>query len=143
MNTDVMFSSKTPEWETPLDFFRTLDAEFHFTVDVCATAENAKCQDYFSPEQDGLSQEWRGGYSGATRPMGARSESGCRKRRRPDQPLSCCCRHGPTQHGFTISSTERQRYVSFAAASNSEEARTALRSRQWCAFSGGVRKWLK
>lgn len=29
MNTDVMFSSKTPEWETPLDFFRTLDAEFH------------------------------------------------------------------------------------------------------------------
>jgi DNA N-6-adenine-methyltransferase (Dam)/AT hook motif len=45
-------------WSTPQDFFDHLDAEFHFTLDVCATAENAKCPRYFSPEQDGLAQDW-------------------------------------------------------------------------------------
>lgn len=60
MNTDVMFSSKTDMWETPAAFFRALDAEFHFTLDVCAVPENAKCRAFFTPEQDGLSQNWVG-----------------------------------------------------------------------------------
>ena len=60
MNTEVMWSSATDMWSTPPAFFRALDAEFHFTLDVCATKENAKCSRYFTPEQDGLSQEWRG-----------------------------------------------------------------------------------
>ena len=60
MNTQVMFSSETDMWGTPLDFFRALDAEFHFTLDVCATGENAKCAEYFTPEQDGLKQDWKG-----------------------------------------------------------------------------------
>lgn len=38
-----LFSSATGEWETPWPFFRRLDAEFRFTLDVCATAANAKC----------------------------------------------------------------------------------------------------
>ena len=62
MNTDVMFSSATDEWETPQDFFDKLDAEFHFTLDVCATDENAKCPNYFTRAQDGLSREWGGQY---------------------------------------------------------------------------------
>lgn len=60
MNTDVMFSSKTDMWSTPQDFFDILNAEFGFTCDVCATKENAKCEYYFTPEQDGLNQEWTG-----------------------------------------------------------------------------------
>lgn len=60
MNKEVMFSSATDMWETPQDLFRALDAEFHFDIDVCAVKENAKCKKFFSPEQDGLSQEWRG-----------------------------------------------------------------------------------
>jgi phage N-6-adenine-methyltransferase len=60
MNTEVMFSSKTDMWETPQDFFDQLDAEFHFETDVCATDENAKCERYFTPEMDGLKQEWTG-----------------------------------------------------------------------------------
>ena len=60
MNTDVMFSSKTDMWATPQDFFDLLNAEFGFTCDVCATKENAKCERYFTPEQDGLKQEWTG-----------------------------------------------------------------------------------
>ena len=58
MINDGLFSSATPEWETPGDFFRTLDDEFHFGLDVCAKPQNAKCTRFFSPEQDGLAQDW-------------------------------------------------------------------------------------
>lgn len=60
MNTDLMFSSKSADWETPQWLYDELDKEFHFTVDVCATEKNAKCRDFFSLEVDGLEQNWRG-----------------------------------------------------------------------------------
>jgi phage N-6-adenine-methyltransferase len=53
-----MFTSKTDLWSTPQKFFDVLDAEFDFEVDVCATAENAKCPAYYTVEQDGLSFPW-------------------------------------------------------------------------------------
>lgn len=56
----VHYSSDSPEWETPQELFDTLDAEFGFTLDVCATAENAKCDIFYSSETDGLAQVWRG-----------------------------------------------------------------------------------
>lgn len=37
----VHFSSATPEWSTPQKFFDALNEEFHFTLDVCATAETS------------------------------------------------------------------------------------------------------
>ena len=46
------------DWATPWPLFRELDAEFHFTLDVCATPENAKCQRFFTPEDDGLTESW-------------------------------------------------------------------------------------
>jgi phage N-6-adenine-methyltransferase len=55
-----LFTSNTDLWATPKDFFILLDEEFDFDLDVCANAENAKCTHYFSPEQDGLKQEWIG-----------------------------------------------------------------------------------
>ena len=48
------------DWETPQFLFDGLNAEFGFEVDVCATVENAKCKRYFTPEDDGLVQEWKG-----------------------------------------------------------------------------------
>ena len=60
MNRDLMFSSASCEWSTPDAFFRALDAEFHFTLDVCATPQNAKCRKFFTKEQDGLSKNWGG-----------------------------------------------------------------------------------
>jgi len=48
--TSGMLSSKTDLWSTPQDFFDALDAEFHFNTDVCATADNAKCKVFYSPE---------------------------------------------------------------------------------------------
>ena len=56
----VHFSSATCEWATPGWLFEALHREFGFTVDVCATAENAKCARFYSRAQDGLRQEWGG-----------------------------------------------------------------------------------
>lgn len=56
----VHFMSKTNEWATPQDFFDRLDEEFDFTLDPCATPENAKCNRYFTKGGDGLSQDWSG-----------------------------------------------------------------------------------
>lgn len=56
----VHFSSATDLWATPRDFFDKLNDEFSFEVDVCANDENAKCSKYFTKEQDGLAQDWKG-----------------------------------------------------------------------------------
>lgn len=56
----VHYSNKTVMWETPQDFFDQYNAEFGFTLDVCATAENTKCAMFFSPQEDGLKQLWIG-----------------------------------------------------------------------------------
>lgn len=58
MNPNTMFSSKTDDWATQQDFFDSLDAEFHFGLDVCATAGNAKCESYYTIREDGLHQPW-------------------------------------------------------------------------------------
>ena len=53
-------SERRTDWETPQDLFNLLDEEFHFTLDVCANNVNRKCERYFSPEVNGLAQEWTG-----------------------------------------------------------------------------------
>lgn len=60
MNSEVMFSSKSEVWETPQDFFDRLNAAWNFETDLCALPENAKCKKFYTPEQDGLLQEWAG-----------------------------------------------------------------------------------
>lgn len=56
--TKGMKSSKSAEWSTPQDFYDKLDQEFHFTLDPCATHENAKCKHHFTEEDDGLERCW-------------------------------------------------------------------------------------
>jgi phage N-6-adenine-methyltransferase len=56
----VHFSSRSCEWSTPQDLFDRLHAEHAFTLDVCATPENAKCPRYFTKADDGLSHIWTG-----------------------------------------------------------------------------------
>lgn len=58
MNLDLMFSSKTDLWATPQYLFDELNEEFNFTLDPCATADNAKCKKYYTIEDDGLSKDW-------------------------------------------------------------------------------------
>lgn len=60
MNTDLMFSSKSNEWETPQDLFDKLNKEFNFTLDPCSTHDNFKCKKHYTIEEDGLKQDWFG-----------------------------------------------------------------------------------
>lgn len=60
MHRDVFASSATCEWATPQELFDRLNAQYHFETDVCATAENAKCGKFYTKEQDGMKQDWRG-----------------------------------------------------------------------------------
>jgi site-specific DNA-methyltransferase (adenine-specific) len=53
-----MFSSTTDEWATPHWLFEALDREFGFTLDACATHDNAKCTQYFTVLENGLAQDW-------------------------------------------------------------------------------------
>ena len=55
----VHFSSATCEWATPQWLFDALAREFAFTLDLCATAANAKCRRFFTLADDGLVQDWR------------------------------------------------------------------------------------
>lgn len=57
---DVMFSHKNDDWSTPQEFYDTLDREFHFDIDVCADATNAKCTNYWTIDDNGLDQDWGG-----------------------------------------------------------------------------------
>lgn len=56
----ALFSSASGCWETPQDFFDVLDDEFHFSIDVAALPQNAKCSNYYTPEDNGLLQPWMG-----------------------------------------------------------------------------------
>lgn len=66
----VFFSSETDLWETPKDFFDVLDREFKFTLDVCANADNAKCEQFFTKEDDALVKDWGQGICWMNPPYG-------------------------------------------------------------------------
>lgn len=106
-----MLPSATDTWETPQDFFNALDNEFHFALDVCAAPENAKCKNFFTKKDDGLSQNWGGMERfGAILHMGGIFINGLRKRMRQhsrEKQLSCFFRHEQTQDGFMIISTAK------------------------------------
>ncbi len=56
----VHYSSETNEWATPQDFYDKLDEEFNFNLDPCSAKDNAKCEKFFTIEDDGLAQTWVG-----------------------------------------------------------------------------------
>jgi phage N-6-adenine-methyltransferase len=59
--SNVHFSSATAEWATPQFLFDELsDIYGGFTLDPCATPENAKCETFFTREDDGLAHSWEG-----------------------------------------------------------------------------------
>ena len=55
-----LYSSATDNWATLQELFDELNDEFNFTLDVCANADNAKCPNYFSMEDDALGKRWTG-----------------------------------------------------------------------------------
>ena len=90
--------------ETPKYLFGKISSIFNFSLDVCALPENAKCESYYTPEDDGLSKPWRGGGHGAPPPMEEKSRHGSEKpmrsRRRNTTALySCYCQQEQIQNG--------------------------------------------
>lgn len=59
-NIKGCLSSKNVEWRTPKNFYEKLNEEFNFTLDPCATAENHKCNKYYTIKENGLLQNWGG-----------------------------------------------------------------------------------
>jgi phage N-6-adenine-methyltransferase len=58
---NIHFSSATDEWATPQFLFDELCWIFGgFTLDPCATPENAKCPQFFTRAENGLAQTWEG-----------------------------------------------------------------------------------
>ena len=67
MNSHFVGKTDTPSeskdlWQTPKALFYTINEEFGFSVDVCASASNKLCSRYFSKEKSALESEW---YDGA------------------------------------------------------------------------------
>jgi len=57
---ETMFSSKSNEWETPPDFYERLNKKFMFDLDPCCTELSAKCDKFFTADDNGLEQDWSG-----------------------------------------------------------------------------------
>jgi site-specific DNA-methyltransferase (adenine-specific) len=53
-----MMTSTRLDWETPPEIFDPLNAEFRFSLDVCATLATTKCISHYSPTDDALSRPW-------------------------------------------------------------------------------------
>lgn len=53
-------SSLRTDWATPVQLYRMLDLEFHFTLDVCANTSNAMSRNFLTKEVNALDQEWTG-----------------------------------------------------------------------------------
>lgn len=58
MVSKTLFSSDSAEWETPESLMNELRKEFNFTLDVCATVDNAKAPAFYTKVIDGLKQDW-------------------------------------------------------------------------------------
>ena len=46
------------DWMTPPSLFRNLNREFNFSVDACASVDNALCEMFWTEEEDALKQDW-------------------------------------------------------------------------------------
>jgi len=55
-----LFTSNKEDWETPGNFFNSLNEKYHFKWDLAASNDNAKCNNYFTHDDNSLEQNWGG-----------------------------------------------------------------------------------
>lgn len=60
MINQALFTSNKEDWETPQNFYDRLNAEYHFKWDLAASDDNAKCNCYFTRDDNSLKQDWAG-----------------------------------------------------------------------------------
>lgn len=132
----AMFTSNTNEWATPQAFFDELNKEFAFTLDPCATPENAKCARFFTKEIDGLAQSWRGETVFCNPPYGRDLAKWVAKAHAEVsaggvQRLLCLFPPVRIRRIFTTIFTKNTRYGLSAGGCTSTKAKTPRRFRQW------------
>ncbi len=131
MINEGMFTSNSTEWATPRAFFDELNAEFAFTLDPCATAENAKCARYFTKDEDGLAQSWKGERVFCNPPYGRTIGEWVKKAH--DEVaggggglwLSCLFPPGRTRRTSTTTYTKNTKFGLYAGGCTSTRARRA------------------
>lgn len=75
----VSKSAASTVWETPPEVFDPVNDEFNFTLDVCATPQNAKCDRYLTEAKDGLLSSWDGEVCWCNPPYGKDVKKWCKK----------------------------------------------------------------
>jgi phage N-6-adenine-methyltransferase len=60
MDMELHRSSKKHDWGTPTKWFNDLHQIFKFDIDVCAMPHNNKLPRFWTPEDNALTQDWRG-----------------------------------------------------------------------------------
>jgi len=60
MKTKRLSENPRQQAGTPQDLFNVLDAEYRFTIDVCASEHNAKVGTYLTREDNALDADWVG-----------------------------------------------------------------------------------
>jgi len=60
MDNKYFGMSVKQDWETPDELFDRLDFVFHFNLDVAASSDNAKCENFYSRESSGIEHPWGG-----------------------------------------------------------------------------------
>ena len=107
----ALFSSTKEDWATPQDFFDKLNEEFHFDLDPCADAENAKCKEY-----EGLGGVASSAIHHTAEKQRANGSGSVTKKRRSPERLSLhLFRRELTQGFFTITYTTKRKFASLKA----------------------------
>ena len=60
LESRAVFTSNSDEWATPQSLYDELNKEFGFTLDPCATEQNAKCENFYTLQDNGLEKSWGG-----------------------------------------------------------------------------------
>lgn len=69
----LMLSSEKDDWQTPKELFDKLNAEFHFTVDLCADNKNHLCDKWYTKENSGMDADLTGERVYCNPPYGRKS----------------------------------------------------------------------
>ncbi len=110
MITSGLMSSLTDMWATPQELFDELNGEFRFTLDPCATKDNAKCARFYTKERDGLLESWVGERVFMNPPYGRVIGEWVKKAAMGGQRYALgCSQHGRIPNGFTTTFTAKQK----------------------------------
>lgn len=104
--SDVYKPHPSDLWETPPEVFDPLNEIFHFEVDLCAEPSAAKCETYYTAEDDAFRHDWdrpsfmNPPYRNKARPMGDWMRRAAHQAYKWDVPIVCLVKSAPEVKWF-------------------------------------------